>query len=204
MTLQERLDKISEKLEATKKLLFGDTPPAPPAAEGKTFPLADGTTITFIPDLAEGAQAVIAGQPAPDGDYPMPDGSTVSVAAGVIAKIAPAGDGDPAKEGVDMQGEMNSWLKDQIAQLISKFNAQSEELAALKKENEAVKAEFKKQAEQQLEAQKELLEVVAEIAKEPVAPPAEKSKNPFKKQDKEDRLATLAASLQKLRDEKNK
>lgn len=90
---------INEKLEAIRKLLFNEQPaspapvvplaPAPVAPvvfEMKDYLLADGTAVQ-IDNLAIGGQVVIAGIPAPDGDYSLEDGSEFKVMAGLISEM---------------------------------------------------------------------------------------------------------------------
>lgn len=62
------------------------TEPAP-TKMSTDYPLADGTTVT-IDTLAVGGMITIAGNPAPDGEYVLPDGTNVTSAGGVITEVA--------------------------------------------------------------------------------------------------------------------
>lgn len=84
---------VTEKLEAIKKLLFNaEQAPAatvvaaPAAFELKDQMLQDGTVIQ-VDNLAVGGQVVIAGVPAPDGEYSLQDGSAITVIGGLITEV---------------------------------------------------------------------------------------------------------------------
>lgn len=96
MTTVEAIDKI-------RKLLFGEQMPAPiPAPEkmATDCTLKDGTVVS-IDKLEVGGAVTIAGAPAPDGNHVLEDGTTISVANGLITEVATAaaeaGEGEAAK-----------------------------------------------------------------------------------------------------------
>lgn len=194
MTPDEKISKVKQLFAEIKKTLFGDTPPAnmPPAGENVALP--DGTAMMLVPGIQQGATATIAGQPAPDGEYALPDGSTLVIAGGVVASIESAtvedAEGAGSNPALDMQSETINWLKDQVSQLISKFNAVS-------KENEMLKAAFGKQTE----AMEILTDSVTEISKAPVMDVLDKKKNPFAKESPANRLEELTVAIRKLRNE---
>lgn len=73
---------------------------------------------------AEGDTATIDGQPAPDGDYELTDGTIITVAGGVVTNITdPSGDSQQASTSTDGNGATDA-----------------ETIAALRKENQEVKA----------------------------------------------------------------
>lgn len=197
MTPDEKISKVKQLFAEIKKTLFGDTPPAntPPAGENVALP--DGTAMMLVPAIQQGATATIAGQPAPDGEYALPDGSKLVITGGIVASIenatvedAEGAEGAGSKPALDMQSETINWLKDQVSQLIAKFKAAS-------KENETLKAAFVKQTE----AMEILTDSVTEISKAPVTDVLDKKKNPFAKESPANRLEELTEAIKKLRNE---
>jgi Protease subunit of ATP-dependent Clp proteases len=77
---------LIDRLNAAKKAFVG-------AIKNADFATADGQTLTVETagtEPAEGDSVSIAGQPAPDGDYKLADGKTVTVAGGKITAVKPA------------------------------------------------------------------------------------------------------------------
>lgn len=93
MTAKEILNKVkaifAEPVPPVAPIVAAD--PAPPAPIGVACPLADGRVMTCTPDMSPGAACTIDGAPTPVGEYPLADGSTVSVVQeGVIAEVKSA------------------------------------------------------------------------------------------------------------------
>lgn len=157
MTVQEALDKI-------KAIAFGLEPaPAPivpnpePVALATEYTTADGLVVS-IDKLEEGGAVTIDGQPAPDGDITLEDGTLLSVVGGLIAVVTP---GAPAEE--DPAAKFSA----ELAAFKSDFDTHKSAFAQYQSEFAAAKETLGKQEE----AIKGLLEVVQSLGQVAVAQP---------------------------------
>jgi hypothetical protein len=92
----------SEGIEKIKKLLFGEVPPTPPApavpapAQMTDVKTTDGKALV-IDTMAVGGNVLLEGVAAPDAEYQLEDGSSLTVAGGMITAITPKAV-EPAEE----------------------------------------------------------------------------------------------------------
>ena len=162
----------SEKIAQLKKLLFGEqTPPTPtpdqkgeptpaPAKMTKEVKTVDGKTLV-VDDLAVGANVLLDGAAAADGEYTLEDGSKLQVAGGQIV-------------------ELSSKTEDLIPEeTMAKFAA---ELTALKVEFGTHKEAFaatQSELATQKQAFAQLLEVVSALSNQPTQPPIQQPAKSF-------------------------
>lgn len=73
---------VKETLDKIKKALFG-------GEEYTAYTLQDGTAVT-ISALSEGGEVFVNGEPAPDGEHTLSDGSKITTVAGKITIYTPA------------------------------------------------------------------------------------------------------------------
>jgi hypothetical protein len=124
------MSSAAEKLEAIKKLFFNTevapvaaAPVAPEAFMLKDYTLADGATAVQIDTLAPGGQVLVAGVPAPDGDYELLDGHKMKVSGGLIETIEMKQD-DMGVSPEMMSKEEGLALSAKVDSLMGKYNAQ--------------------------------------------------------------------------------
>jgi ATP-dependent Clp endopeptidase proteolytic subunit ClpP len=132
-----------EKLDRMEAMLFGETQ-APQAA---SFETDKGMLTVDGEGPIEGKPATINGQPAPDGDYKLSDGKTITVSGGMITTVNEGTQPPPAPEAPE-----------------DKLKKMEAEFAALKAENEQLKsAQAAVQATEQklVSAEQELVTVKA-------------------------------------------
>lgn len=122
-----------EGIEQIKRLVFGEQVPAeaaPVAAPEKEkmqdVKTADGKVLV-VDKLEVGGNVLIDGIAAPDGDYPLEDGSVLTVAGGSIAEIA-------TKEAEATEPEALTQFKAEFAQFKAEFGAQKQAFAAVQNE----------------------------------------------------------------------
>lgn len=92
----------AKELLAKVKAVFAEEPAAPAAPVTNDVPtsvdvtLADGKVMTCTPAQEVGADCMIDGAPAPDGEHALPDGSAIVCEGGKIKEIKPAAPAEPA------------------------------------------------------------------------------------------------------------
>jgi len=107
MTVNEAIEKIKVLLASNEEAVVETTEEASaPVTElnFETYDLKDGSKID-LSGLEIGAEAMLVDEtgnsaPAPDGEYELADGTTVSVVAGKVE-----GEGKPQNEGAEMKEE---------------------------------------------------------------------------------------------------
>lgn len=173
------------------------TNPATPQTLAKDYTLKDGTTTVNISDLTVGGVVMIAGAPAPPGEYELQDGTKCTVGeGGVITALVPAAVPEMAMTEV------------KVNELISKALQQHQ--AAIELANRTkLEADQKLISEQKLSIQKQdekikgLFELVEELAKTPTANPVgDDQKLTFAQEQvktREEKLRLLNANIQKLK-----
>lgn len=191
---------IKEKLEKIKQFLaFADAAPAiPPAAapdmSGITdYVLEDGTKIT-VDKLEVGGAVTMNGNPAPDGEHKLQDGTIVETAEGKIVEIsAPGEPSDDTAVTSDM-----SKFESQFTEINGKFSAYEEKFSAYETRFKAAEETISKQQN----AISQLLEVVEKLAATPIADPAAPAQNAFtaqKNEAKEERFASILSAIKELK-----
>lgn len=166
MTVQEALDKI-------KAIAFNLAPepvaPAPvvePVALGTEYKTVDGLVLS-IDKLEEGGSVMIDGQPAPDGDLTLEDGTLLSVSGGLIAVITP---GAPVAED---PAQMQKQFAEEFQAFKDEFNTHKNAFNQIQTDFAAAKETITKQDE----AIKGLLEVVQSLGQVAVAQPTQAPSN---------------------------
>jgi hypothetical protein len=162
----------TEAIEEIKRIFFGVEPVAPvappapaapaPVALETEYTLADGTVVT-IDKLEAGGIVSIAGQPAPDGVIELSDGTSITIAAGVIASVEVKAV-EPAEP-----ADMNKQFAEDIANLRTEFASHKEAFTQVQTDFAAAKETIGKQDL----AISGLLKVVEQLAETPVADPAQ-------------------------------
>ena len=194
-------------IEDLKKILFNEEVVEVVAeTTEQTFvsaELADGSVINVEPGLEEGASVSVEvdGElvAIPDGDYPLADGTVLSIAGGVIASIKAVEEEAPEDMTTEAPAtkEVEEAKVRKIIESIERiFEAQFE---AISTELETVKAEFNAFKIDADAKDKAIFEAVVEIAKEPSVE-TKKTKSGFMVQKPKsfaDRLAAERANRKK-------
>lgn len=150
-----------------------------------TLTTVDGKTL--IADKVEvGGIVTIDGAPAPDGDYQIQDGSTISITAGSITAVTPAA--APAAAAAPVPA----------GPTLPQFEAMQKEVNDLKAEN----AKFKILAEKHEAVLPDLLTLADILVKASTAEPKalnDRQKEKFEKiKERDDRIAQMAANLKEI------
>lgn len=149
--------------------------------DGETVDLNDGKKLTCVPNMAEGSQAMIDGQPAPDGDYTTSDGRVVTVSGGGITAVKPA---SGAAEMSEETKQELAKLKEAVGKVLELFTAQTEAITKLAENEKAAREkqaqEFKAQLGTQADAMVKIAELVKDISEKTVATATEQKKHEFK------------------------
>lgn len=144
MTAKEGIDQI-------KKLLFGEQPvtaqeaPAQaPAPEQKMQDVktADGKVLV-VDKLEVGGNVLLDGIAAPDGEYPLEDGTILQVAGGLIVELSsPAEDLIPEEAPAAPAPSEMAQFKAEFEQFKAEFGAQKQAFSAVQSELAANKEAF--------------------------------------------------------------
>lgn len=136
---------LKDALEAFKRVLFAEIPPAAPPVDAPAAPVelkAKDGTIYSVAKLENGEAITVNGEPAPDGSIELEDGKVIVVVGGKIEDVqdAPAAPADaPAPvsnadfEAVNVE---LSALKESFATLQASFTAIQTQLSESKTANE--------------------------------------------------------------------
>jgi len=187
------IDNMSkETLDKVKKLIFGEdtkevaVEATPEVTEIKLMAaeLADGTMINVDPALEVGAMVTVEVEgvvaPMPNGEYPLADGTVVTVAEGAISDIKEV----EAEEEEAMETEatpepvVETVTEAKIRKIIeSTETVFNEQFAKLTEELETVKAEFAKYKEESDTKEKAMFSAVEELANESSVAPIKKKRS---------------------------
>lgn len=189
---------IKETIAKMKQLLAAapDATDANPDMSGVAdYVLEDGTKIS-VDKMEVGGAVTIEGNPAPDGEHKLQDGTIVETKDGKIVEIQA-----PGEVSDDQEADVNSNM--------SKFDAQFTEIngkfASYEEKFAAYESRFKSAEEtigKQQQAIGQLLEVVEKLASTPVAEPAAPAQNSFtaqKNEAKEERFNTILSALKEIK-----
>lgn len=188
MDIQETINKI--------KQLFADAAApaatdANPDASGLTdYVLEDGTKIS-IDKMEVGGAVTINGNPAPDGEHKLQDGTIVETAEGKIVEISAPG--EPSDD-----QSVNSDMNSKFEAIDGKFASYEEKFSAYESRFKAAEETINKQQT----AIGQLLEVVEKLAAVPVDTPAAPAQNQFTNEKniaKEDRFNAITEALKNLK-----
>lgn len=180
--------------------------PAPSPVVLKDAKTSDGKVLSYNGDTPQAGQDVMLdGQPAPDGDYQLEDGSVVSVKgskivdvkAGTPAPVAQAAAPVTTQPTVTATPTPNPSKVTKYTETVfdANFKTITEQFTALSKENADLKTAFTEQNG----IMKDLLTIVQKIAEEPAVPSSFKKKDgaPVKTLSRMDELMESAKTLSK-------
>jgi len=190
---KQTIDNMSkETLDKVKKLIFGEevkeveAEATPEVTEIKLMSaeLADGTMVNIEPALEVGAVVTVEVEgevaPMPNGEYPLADGTVVTVAEGAITDIKEV----EAEEEEAMETEATP---EPVAETVTEAKIRkiiestetvfNEQFAKLTEELETVKAEFAKYKEEADTKEKAMFTAVEELANESSVAPIKKKRS---------------------------
>lgn len=190
MSPKEAIEKIKELFAAP--MPAAPVPPAIPAAPvaekmAQDYPTKDGSMVLTIDNLAVGGSVLIAGQPAPDGEYILQDGTKVQVSGGLIAELSSATEDAIPEEMKNLPAKMAA-IEERFTAHEAAFNQVKEDFAAaqgtIQKQDEAIKM---------------LLSVVEKLADAPKTEPVAEPKTFRVIEKKESRIDSFAKQLQTIK-----
>jgi hypothetical protein len=184
---KQTIDNMSkETLDKVKKLIFGEETAEATVTEIKLMAaeLADGTMVNVDPALEVGAMVTVEVEgvvaPMPNGEYPLADGTVVTVMEGAITDIKEV----EAEEAEEMETEVTP---EPIAETVTEAKIRkiiestetvfNEQFAKLSEELETVKAEFAKYKEESDTKEKAMFSAVEELANESSVAPIKKKRS---------------------------
>ena len=193
VTNKQTIDNMSkETLDKVKSLIFGEetkeveAEATPEVTEVKLMAaeLADGTMINIDPALEVGAMVTVEVEgevaPMPNGDYPLADGTVVTVMEGAISDIKEV----EAEEEEAMETEATA---EPVAETVTEAKIRkiiestetvfNEQFAKLTEELETVKAEFAKYKAEADTKEKAMFTAVEELANESSVAPIKKKRS---------------------------
>jgi len=190
---KQTIDNMSkETLDKVKKLIFGEdtkeveVEATPEVTEVKLMSaeLADGTVVNIEPALEVGAMVTVEVEgevaPMPNGEYPLADGTILTVAEGAITDIKEV----EAEEDEELSTEatpepvVETVTEAKIRKIIeSTETVFNEQFTKLTEELETVKAEFAKYKEAADTKEKAMFTAVEELAKESSVAPIKKKRS---------------------------
>jgi hypothetical protein len=191
VTNKQTIDNMSkETLDKVKKLIFGEevkeveAEATPEVTEVKLMAaeLADGTMVNIDPALEVGAMVTVEVEgevaPMPNGDYPLADGTVVTVMEGAITDIKEV----EAEEEEEMETEATPKAETVTEAKIRKIIESTEtvfnkQFAKLTEELETVKAEFAKYKAEADTKEKAMFTAVEELANESSVAPIKKKRS---------------------------
>lgn len=187
------IDNMSkETLDKVKKLIFGEdtkevaVEATPEVTEVKLMSaeLADGTVVNIEPALEVGAVVTVEVEgevaPMPNGEYPLADGTVLTVAEGAITDIkeVEAEEEEELSTEATPEPKVETVTEAKIRKIIEStetvFNEQIEKLS---NDLETVKAEFAKYKEAADTKEKAMFSAVEELAKESSVAPIKKKRS---------------------------
>jgi len=184
------IDNMSkETLDKVKSLIFGEettevaVEATPEVTEIKLMAaeLADGTMINIDPALEVGAVVTVEVEgevaPMPNGDYPLADGTVVTISEGAISDIKEV----EAEEEEAMETEVTpvaeTVTEAKIRKIIESTETVFAKVETLETELETVKAEFAKYKAEADTKEKALFSAVEELATESSVAPIKKKRS---------------------------
>jgi len=182
------IDSMSkETLDKVKKLIFGEETVVAPTEVTEiklaAAELADGTMINVDPALEVGAMVTVEVEgvvaPMPNGEYPLADGTIVTVADGAITDIKEV----EAEEEEELSTEATpepiaeTVTEAKIRKIIESTETVFAKVETLETELSEVKAEFAKYKEESDTKEKAMFTAVEELAKESSVAPIKKKRS---------------------------
>ena len=187
------LQKLEEKLQQVKRLVFEDVPVQPATVEVPMYSLVDGTKLKITELVVGGIVTMEDGTPAPVGSHTLEDGTSIEVGeGGAITSITPK---EPEAPAEDMNSRFAAY-EEKFSNYEQKFQASEQRFAVLEDANNNLKAAFDKSNE----ALQGLIGLVETIIKEPSQAPVEVP-NTFRKNtviSKDEKIKGFSASINKF------
>jgi len=190
---KQTIDNMSkETLDKVKSLIFGEettevaVEATPEVTEVKLMAaeLADGTMVNIDPALEVGAVVTVEVEgevaPMPNGDYPLADGTVVTVMEGAITDIkeVEAEEEEAMETEATPEPKAETVTEAKIRKIIeSTETVFNEQFAKLTEELETVKAEFAKYKEEADTKEKAMFSAVEELANESSVAPIKKKRS---------------------------
>jgi hypothetical protein len=188
---KQTIDNMSkETLDKVKSLIFGEettevaVEATPEVTEVKLMAaeLADGTMVNIEPALEVGAMVTVEVEgevaPMPNGDYPLADGTVVTVMEGAITDIKEVEAEEEEAMETEATPKAETITEAKIRKIIeSTETVFNEQIAKISEELETVKAEFAKYKEEADTKEKAMFSAVEELANESSVAPIKKKRS---------------------------
>ena len=188
---KQTIDNMSkETLDKVKSLIFGEdttevaVEATPEVTEVKLMAaeLADGTMVNIEPALEVGAVVTVEVEgevaPMPNGEYPLADGTVVTVAEGAISDIKEVEAEEEEAMETEVTPKAETVTEAKIRKIIeSTETVFNEQFAKLTEELETVKAEFAKYKAEADTKEKAMFSAVEELANESSVAPIKKKRS---------------------------
>ncbi len=187
---KQTIDNMSkETLDKVKSLIFGEevkeeTTPEVTKVKLMAAELADGTMVNIEPALEVGAMVTVEVEgevaPMPNGDYPLADGTVVTVMEGAITDIkeVEAEEEEAMETEATPEPKAETVTEAKIRKIIeSTETVFNEQFAKISEELETVKAEFAKYKAEADTKEKAMFSAVEELANESSVAPIKKKRS---------------------------
>jgi hypothetical protein len=180
---KQTIDNMSkETLDKVKKLIFGEDTKKVTEVKLMAAELADGTMVNIDPALEVGAMVTVEVEgevaPMPNGDYPLADGTVVTVMEGAITDIKEVEAEEEEAMETEATPKAETITEAKIRKIIeSTETVFNEQIAKISEELETVKAEFAKYKEEADIKEKAMFSAVEELANESSVAPIKKKRS---------------------------
>ena len=184
------IDNMSkETLDKVKKLIFGEdtkevaVEATPEVTEVKLMSaeLADGTVVNIEPALEVGAVVTVEVEgevmPMPNGEYPLADGTVVTVAEGAISDIKEVEAEEEEELSTEAPAPVETVTEAKIRKIIESTETVFAKVETLETELSEVKAEFAKYKAESDTKEKAMFSAVEELANESSVAPIKKKRS---------------------------
>ena len=187
LTNKETIDNMSkETLDKVKKLIFGEetveaTPTEVIEVKLMSMELADGTMVNVEPALEVGAMVTVEVEgvvaPIPNGEYPLADGTLVSISDGAISDIKEVEAEEEEAMETEATAPVETVTEAKIRKIIESTETVFAKVESLETELSEVKAEFAKYKEESDAKEKAMFSAVEELATESSVAPIKKKRS---------------------------
>ena len=187
---KQTIDNMSkETLDKVKSLIFGEektevaVEATPEVTEVKLMAaeLADGTMVNIEPALEVGAVVTVEVEgevaPMPNGEYPLADGTVVTVMEGAISDIKEVEAEEEEAMETEATPKAETVTEAKIRKIIESTETVFAKVETLETELETVKAEFAKYKEEADTKEKAMFSAVEELANESSVAPIKKKRS---------------------------
>ena len=187
---KQTIDNMSkETLDKVKKLIFGEdtkevaVEATPEVTEVKLMSaeLADGTVVNIEPALEVGAVVTVEVEgevmPMPNGEYPLADGTVVTVAEGAISDIKEVEAEEEEAMETEATPQAETVTEAKIRKIIESTETVFAKVETLETELSEVKAEFAKYKAESDTKEKAMFSAVEELANESSVAPIKKKRS---------------------------